>query len=614
MFSGLNDSYPKAFQPDGLNIELMEHQKTAIKAMEDFEKVDELKIEDIPHYGIENPSVYVKTNVGILGDKVGSGKSLMIVGFIMRNQKRTNSITKINVHSSLFVSASIQLHKTFVDTCLLIVPQKLIDQWKDFISYAPELKMCTIASKYDIDQLNTKKVSDYNVILVTDTKISEFVKNFNNMMWNRIFIDECDSIKIPKSILLATGFLWFITGTPKGIIYKSYAKDVFGPMVSWLPSKLVINNDEEYIKQSIELPRPNRIVVECYTSSQIKIIGEFIPKSAMALINAGNLDMAINTLGCKVEKDDNIVKIVTNNIKSILAKKTNELEKLMTKHKKLKGHHKILNDMKIKEVEKKIKSFKGRLDGIKEKLYTMNDELCPICMDEYIKPTMLKCCSNIFCLECIALTVGSKSTPKCPCCSKVISKDFMILVDKDNTDSENSDSDSDSEEVNKQVDYSDKKKDKMNVLLDIVKKKPNGKFLVFANYPETFKKIQLLLDEHKITNEILKGTSKEVGTKLKRYEKGEVNVLLLNATFFGAGMNLQMTTDIIMFHRFTKEMEEQIVGRAQRLGRSGALNVYYLLHQNESATFEDDMDNTNYEEWLGDNINILIDQKQKVVV
>jgi len=601
MFSELNDSHPKIYQPDELNIELMEHQKTAIKAMENFENIGEFKVEDVPHYGIDNPIVYVKTSVGILGDKVGSGKSLMIVGFILRNLKNKNTATKIHVHSSLFVSASIQLHKSFVDTCLLIVPQKLADQWKNFLSYAPKIKVFAVSSKSDIDLLKKEKVSDYHILLLSDTKFSDFCKTFNNIMWNRIFIDECDSIKISKSLLLSTNFLWFITGTPKGIVYKSYAKEVFGQMVSWLPGKLIINNSEEYIKQSIKLPKPNRIVIECFTPSQIKIIGEFIPNSTMALINAGNLDMAINSLGCKVEKNDNIVKIVTNNIKSIIEKKTKELEKLRIKHKKLKGHHIILNDSKMKEIERRIKSLRCKLESIKEKLYTINDELCPICTNEYVKPTMLKCCSNIFCLECIALALGSRSTPNCPCCRKIINKDFMILVENEDSDS---DSDSESNEDNTENKEKYERKDKMEVLLNIVKNNPNGKFLIFANYSATFKKIQLLLDEHKITNDILKGSSKEVNIKLKKYEKGEVNVLLLNATFFGAGMNLQMTTDIIMFHRFTKEMEEQIVGRAQRLGRLNALNVYYLLHQNESVIFDDNMENVDYEEWLNSQENI----------
>jgi hypothetical protein len=52
-------------------------------------------------------------------------------------------------------------------------------------------------------------------------------------------------------------------------------------------------------------------------------------------------------------------------------------------------------------------------------------------------------------------------------------------------------------------------------------------------------------------------------------------------------MNLQMATDVVLYHRFTKEMEEQVIYRAQRLGRTTPLNVYYLLHDNENKEFMD---------------------------
>lgn len=84
---------------------------------------------------------------------------------------------------------------------------------------------------------------------------------------------------------------------------------------------------------------------------------------------------------------------------------------------------------------------------------------------------------------------------------------------------------------------------------------------------------------------------------------------MLNAEFFGAGMNLQMTTDLVMFHRFKPEMEEQIVGRAQRLGRKESLNVYYLLHDNESDEIEnkfkfEDQGSIHYLDWLENNKEI----------
>jgi len=84
---------------------------------------------------------------------------------------------------------------------------------------------------------------------------------------------------------------------------------------------------------------------------------------------------------------------------------------------------------------------------------------------------------------------------------------------------------------------------------------------------------------------------------------------MLNAQNFGAGMNLQCATDIIMYHRFTREMEEQIIGRGQRIGRKGILNVYYLIHENENSTYTDEnFNDVTYQEWIenfNDNNNVI---------
>ena len=74
---------------------------------------------------------------------------------------------------------------------------------------------------------------------------------------------------------------------------------------------------------------------------------------------------------------------------------------------------------------------------------------------------------------------------------------------------------------------------------------------------------------------------------------------MLNAKYFGAGMNLQMATDIVIYHRFNRELEEQVIGRAQRLGRKTTLNIFYLLHDNENSCFNDDkFEEMDYYEWL----------------
>ena len=109
----------------------------------------------------------------------------------------------------------------------------------------------------------------------------------------------------------------------------------------------------------------------------------------------------------------------------------------------------------------------------------------------------------------------------------------------------------------------------------------DGSFLIFSAFSETFKQVEIELKLKDIEYRILKGHPTTIKNNIKDFSEKRVKILLLNSEYFGAGMNLQMTTDLIFYHRFSKCMEEQIIGRAQRIGRTGALNIHYLLHANE---------------------------------
>ena len=68
---------------------------------------------------------------------------------------------------------------------------------------------------------------------------------------------------------------------------------------------------------------------------------------------------------------------------------------------------------------------------------------------------------------------------------------------------------------------------------------------------------------------------------IDNFKKGTLRVLMLNSKNFANGLNLEMATDIILYHRMTQDMEQQVVGRGQRLGRTTPLNIHYLCHNNE---------------------------------
>jgi SNF2 family DNA or RNA helicase len=79
----------------------------------------------------------------------------------------------------------------------------------------------------------------------------------------------------------------------------------------------------------------------------------------------------------------------------------------------------------------------------------------------------------------------------------------------------------------------------------------------------------------------LKGRGDVVKNIVNNYKTGDLQVLLVNVHDYGSGLNLENTSDIIMFHKFDSEIEKQVIGRAHRLGRRGELSVWYLLYGNE---------------------------------
>jgi len=93
-FNSLDDSHPKSENIEGLNIALMNHQKTAIYHAELLEKNEGFRI------NCEKSSFYlgrcreeeiepyrdVCFNFGILACKVGSGKSFVALGLILKKK------------------------------------------------------------------------------------------------------------------------------------------------------------------------------------------------------------------------------------------------------------------------------------------------------------------------------------------------------------------------------------------------------------------------------------------------------------------------------------------------------------------------------------------------
>jgi SNF2 family DNA or RNA helicase len=74
----------------------------------------------------------------------------------------------------------------------------------------------------------------------------------------------------------------------------------------------------------------------------------------------------------------------------------------------------------------------------------------------------------------------------------------------------------------------------------------------------------------------MKGNIKNREKNLELFKNGEVPVIFLNSNSDSAGLNLTESTDIILYHQMPDTTENQIIGRANRVGRNVSLSVHHL--------------------------------------
>jgi hypothetical protein len=64
---------------------------------------------------------------------------------------------------------------------------------------------------------------------------------------------------------------------------------------------------------------------------------------------------------------------------------------------------------------------------------------------------------------------------------------------------------------------------------------------------------------------------------------GKVPIFLMDPRIYACGLNLHETTDLVLLHRLTSTMEQQVIGRAQRPPRVGKLRIWKLRYDVEVA-------------------------------
>lgn len=604
--NNLNENSKKYnINPDRFKIKLHPHQLTLLQACINFEN-NKIYLKQFKNL-VDNYNVaendYIKTNMAIIGDKVGSGKSYVILALILENKYIHNSQIESYGLNNIFINITSPL-ETY-KTNLLVIPHNLYYQWVKYIKNIADdnFKYKLICRKKNLQEfiLDTKKLNDYDLILVTDTnfKIISNLILINNIKINRLIFDEIDSLNIPSNKKLNSNFYWFITASysnllfPKGYgffdkrlnVYirkasglnnKGYITDlftnIFYNMKEEFSHLLVIKNDDDYIDKSFNIPIPNQYIIECKDPISTILLNGIVDKNVINCLNANNNKGAIELFNSRQ-------KITEENIINIVIEKF--IDQIKNINIQIEAYRQMIfntdidlnireRNSRIEKLEEKKNKLDTKINDIKKRIN--NNNLCSICYEDIKDKTLVKCCSNIFCFKCINLWLCQKAS--CPLCKKNLKEDELYLIQENDNEIKNEIVNTN--EINKNFD----KLQNLEILLK--NKKEGSKYLIFSEYDISFENI-IKIFENKYKYSYLKGNKYVIQRILNDYKEGDLDILLVNIHNYGSGLNLENTTDIVMFHKFDANIENQVIGRAQRFGRKESLNIHYLLNQNEIA-------------------------------
>lgn len=590
-----NDKYFEDIVP--ANIKLKRHQLTSL-----------YRCITLENYNIDINNGFFKSNMGILSDKPGSGKSYVILALFKMNDIPLNILDEINVYDGVL---SIQHSlKEFInlDLNIIVCSFGLILQWKNYIDYFDDkINLHVVNTTLSLN--NFIKNTNKSGILLISSSFYFLVQQFfyeGNYSVKRVVFDEADSTKIQKSRKITARFYWFVTASyhnllnpfqrisipvfgreiysinersNSGVTQNMFIKNLFVSMIRCIPhvdkyvlSKIIIKNEDQYVHRSFILPDVNHMFIKCVDTVSNIVNYVTTNQNIINSVNAGDLESAISFVS-KTNKGD--VKHIIDILKDDLEKNLINIILKINYTQEL-----IVDDIQLHEKKLKLLSqtkfdLLDKIQCLKERIES--DDLCIICYEKKTNKTITTCCKNSFCFECICKWLHIKKI--CPFCKVSLNMDKLLVVHNEINESDTN--------VNQNI---FKKIETLELLLKKIVKKTGKKVLIFSEYEKTFMDIIPKLIELNLEYGVLKGNS--LKNNIDQYKNGGLDVLLINSKAFGSGLNLENTTDIIIYHYFNYEIQQQVIGRAQRPGRKDNLNVWYLF--NEGEIKNNDIQNVSY--------------------
>jgi hypothetical protein len=333
---------------------------------------------------------------------------------------------------------------------------------------------------------------------------------------------------------------------------------------------IVVRNNDDYIDAYINLPKIIFNKIKCKTPSYVSVANKYITGNIASMINAGNIADAITALGGDVMQDNDIIAVFIKNKQNDIDSLEHKIKNISILYPRLTKKEK---EEKIENLERKIKEIQDLINNVTNDIEKLKEASCPVCEVEYENAVLIDCCNTIFCLDCIEQCLNA-THGECPQCMKkgLTMASNIKIVDKElkKVDAPKPDAPAPGEIQTKE-----------QTIVNIVKANPSTKTIVFSSHNQSFQLIKNALTDNGISFAELKGTLSQYEKLIQDFSDGKLNVLMLNTDHNGSGLNLTVTSDIIVYHKMPTLLEKQLVGRGQRIGRTTSLRVHRLMYEGE---------------------------------
>ena len=621
----LTPESPMIEQPTDIKTKLKNHQRALIHYCIKLEHSEEYPLD----YNLSERKYEINTNIGIIGDVVGSGKTLSILGLIESTHDtvpRYNFVDRSDkLGGSLWKSKCVDCPSEHVyNTSFIIIPHTIFKQWDGVIKEQSSIKYIGInnqktLNKYSTELTSLSDLEKFPVVLISSTFFTKFMDllysslSFTKINIRRFIFDEADTLKIPKYFdcmarIINPMFTWMVSSTYRGllnpygkIVWKnpdtgmynarySYSHGftkriqdaglnnrgyIFNQMTKFtsipipISKQFVVKNDDIYVNQAFMLESPKETIIKCKMPLSLKVLSNVVSGEILNHINAGDISGALDKLDCDKVSEKDLINAVTKDLHSKLENKKIEYEM----NSKMSWSSEAQKQEILEKIQEKIHEIELKIENVKDKLEEAT--YCNICFDDLTCTSIAPCCNTKFCLECITKWVSSQSGwSTCPFCRAPFNLNDLIIVDEDGS----------KRKVTKEELIS-----KFDNIEQLLKKRrtetPNPKILIFSDFSNTFDKITDTLTQIGMKYSKIMGTTATINKKIEQYKhttsSDNIDCLLLNADYCASGLNLENTTDIIIAHKMSTEKTQQIIGRGQRPGREGILNVWKLYYETE---------------------------------